>query len=211
MREFPFRKPNGASERGRRRLGLSTFTQWAIVLILFGLCGLMVVHLDRLRQRVEKGLPTFIDGDTIELSGVRMRLRGIDAFERGQPCEKGGAAFDCGARATAALKAFAAGHAVTCDGRGLDRYGRLLAVCTAAGRDLNAAMVDAGWAVAYGGYETEEARARLSGAGAWAGSFERPSQWRSTRGGLAETPHDMLQRLIGLLRALLSDTEGPAS
>lgn len=95
------------------------------------------------------------------------------------------------------------GQAVACQGRGRDRYGRLLAVCTAGGRDLNAAMVSAGWAVAYGAYDAEEFRARAAGAGAWAGGFDRPADWRGTHGGRAESPHDMLRRLLALATSLL--------
>ena len=56
-------------------------------------------------------------------------------------------------------------------------------------------MVSAGWAVAYGAYDLEERRARAAGAGAWAGTFERPADWRGTHGGRVESPHDILRRL----------------
>ena len=59
-----------------------------------------------------------------------------------------------------------------------DRYGRLLGDCKSGGRDLNSAQVEAGWAVAYGDFENEEAAARTGKAGIWAGTFEKPQDWR---------------------------------
>jgi len=177
---------------------------WTAVLLLFSACALMVARLDRLASRQVEGTAAIVDGDTLRLAGARIRLRGIDAFERGQTCRHAGAdGYDCGAEAAAALARLVGGRAVACEGRGRDRYGRLLAVCTAGGRDLNAAMVSAGWAVAYGAYDLEERRARAAGAGAWAGTFERPADWRGTHGGRVESPHDILRRLAALATSLL--------
>src|SRR5215213_3677221 len=50
--------------------------------------------------------------------------------------------------------------------------------CTVDGRDIGGRMIETGYAVAYGDYEREEARARAARVGLWAGTFERPSQWR---------------------------------
>lgn len=38
------------------------------------------------------GIPSIVDGDTIDLQGIRIRLHGIDAPEAGQKCKtpKGG-------------------------------------------------------------------------------------------------------------------------
>ena len=69
------------------------------------------------------------------------------------------------------------------------RYDRLLAACTAAAEELNRSQVEAGWAVAYGDYEAEEDAARRKGAGLWAGSFDRPRDWREMHGGMAESEH----------------------
>jgi endonuclease YncB( thermonuclease family) len=58
----------------------------------------------------------------------------------------------------------------------------VLAVCTLSdGSDVNAWLVQQGWAVAsgYAGtYESEEAEAKSAGRGIWAGTFEAPAQWR---------------------------------
>ena len=73
---------------------------------------------------------------------------------------------------------------------------------------LNAALVEAGWAVAYGGFDAQEAAARKAGRGAWAGTFERPDRWRATHGGMAEPRHDVLMTVLSWLRRLFGWNEG---
>ena len=57
-----------------------------------------------------------------------------------------------------------------------------MAVCSAAGEDLNAWMVRQGWALAYRHYSTayvsDEDAAHLAGVGIWRGTFEAPWDWR---------------------------------
>jgi endonuclease YncB( thermonuclease family) len=71
---------------------------------------------------------------------------------------------------------------VTCIGNTTDRYKRLIAVCYANGIDLNAALVDAGLALAYRKYSAQyipnEENARQVKIGMWAGSFVSPWDWR---------------------------------
>ena len=46
------------------------------------------------------GVASVIDGDTIEIHGIRIRLHGIDAPESGQLCQRpGGEQWRCGQRA----------------------------------------------------------------------------------------------------------------
>lgn len=214
MNGLSFRKPRRTAQRSARIRPLwRRLSDWGVVLLLFGGCGLLVARLDRLASRQVAGAAAIVDGDTLTIAGTRIRLRGIDAFERGQTCRRaGGASYDCGARATATLAGLVGGRPVSCEGRERDRYGRLLAVCTASGRDLNAAMVSAGWAVAYGAYDAAEFRARAAGAGAWAGTFDQPAQWRGGHGGRPESPHDILRRLLALATSLLwAQDEGEKS
>lgn len=175
----------------------------AIAVVLIGLLAVLAARLDRVNSRTLAGTPVVNDGDTITLGVERIRLRGIDAPEYDQTCRKAGGDYACGRRARDQLKALVAGKRVTCEGWERDRYGRLLAVCSADGRDLNGALVEAGWAVSYGGYEAEEDAARRQGAGLWAGSFERPRDWRDTHGGMAEGEHDGLSRIVNWLRQLV--------
>ena len=60
---------------------------------------------------------------------------------------------------------------------------RVIAVCFKGAVNLNAWMVEQGWAVAfrkYGiDYIAQEDEARLARRGMWAGSFEMPWDWRA--------------------------------
>ena len=49
------------------------------------------------------GKPRVVDGDTLVISGERIRLHGIDSPETRQTCTKDGKASKCGREATAAL------------------------------------------------------------------------------------------------------------
>ena len=113
------------------------------------------------------------DGDTLTVlqEGAtrrteRIRLHGIDAPEKAQAY---------GSRSKQALSALAFGKAATVDVRDTDRYGRLVAVVTVAGRNLNREQVKAGMAWWYRKYAPQdrdlqalEADARKARRGLWA-------------------------------------------
>ncbi|WP_270936699.1 thermonuclease family protein [Falsiroseomonas oryzae] len=123
-----------------------------------------------------------VDGDTLRLGDRTVRLAGIDAPERGQPCsDQAGRTFDCGAAAAEALSRLVNGRSVVCVVSGRDRFGRGLGQCTAAGAELNAGLVRAGWALSQGDDATllaAEVEARRAARGLWAGGFTRPEEWR---------------------------------
>ena len=150
--------------------------------------GLVVVRLEG-PQEVMSGRARIVDGDTLVLVGKRIRLVGIDAPELRQVCQRNGRDWACGIEAKGYLAALIGGAKTMCEADGSDKYGRLLAVCRVENRDLNAAMVDGGYAIAFGEYETEEAIARQKRLGLWAGTFDVPRQWRLTHGGMDEMPH----------------------
>ncbi|MBL0936531.1 MAG: thermonuclease family protein [Rhizobiaceae bacterium] len=127
-----------------------------------------------------------IDGDTIDSRDGRIRLVGIDAPELDQTCDNGVAIYDCGREARERLRQLVGGQEITCATRRKDRYGRFLATCHAGDVNLAARMVETGWAVASGDYDIAEMRARTARRGIWAGDFERPREWRSTRGMASE-------------------------
>lgn len=120
-----------------------------------------------------------IDGDSLRVLGVEVRLKGLDAPELAQTCTIAGRETPCGREARAALRRLLGGGLATCVGSERDRYGRLLAECRVRGASVNAAMVRDGQAIAWGRYEAEEAEARNGYRGVWAGSFERPQDWRA--------------------------------
>lgn len=124
-----------------------------------------------------------IDGDTLAAGAERLRLQGVDAPEIRQVCRTGNdAEWACGEAARAALEQLVATTAVECRASQRDRYDRLLVRCRSGGRDINAELVRTGMAVASGDYRQDEARARQEKSGLWAGSFDRPRDWRARQG-----------------------------
>jgi endonuclease YncB( thermonuclease family) len=127
-----------------------------------------------------------VDGDTLRLGAITVRLAGLDAPERGQDCHRAdGSRYDCGEAAARHLASLVHRRAVACDTLGRDRYGRAIAVCRAEGVDLAEAMVASGWAIAVpegsrgqARYGMAEARARSGRQGLWEGRFETPEAWR---------------------------------
>jgi endonuclease YncB( thermonuclease family) len=120
------------------------------------------------------GAARVIDGDTIEITGVRVRLEGIDAPEAGQTCGRRLiGTWACGTAATAHLDKRIAGQEVRCENRGSDRYGRMLGVCYLGALDLNADLVRHGLAWAFLKYSRTyvdvEAEARALRVGIWQG------------------------------------------
>lgn len=136
------------------------------------------------------------DGDSLSLSGISIRLHGIDAPELAQSCHRDGASWACGREAAARLAKLVAGKSIHCEQHDTDDYGRIVATCSAGGIDLSAAMADAGLAVALPDFTTayvaNEARAREQRLGIWAGAFERPGDYRDAhprpRQGSAQAP-----------------------
>ncbi len=127
------------------------------------------------------GQARVIDGDSLVVNGREVRLKGIDAPEGRQTCRRNDATWACGEEARRHLTGLISNRQVRCGGAESDQHGRLLGTCEVAGRSLNAAMVEDGYAVSYGGtYQREEARARGERRGLWSGEFERPRDWRDT-------------------------------
>jgi endonuclease YncB( thermonuclease family) len=128
------------------------------------------------------GLASITDGDTVEIHGRRVRLFGIDAPESRQLCEAAGQQYRCGQQAALALADEIGQRTVSCEQRDVDRYGRMVAVCSAGGEDLGRWMVGQGWALAYRRYSKayvpDEDAAREAGRGIWRGTFEAPWDWR---------------------------------
>jgi endonuclease YncB( thermonuclease family) len=173
-----------------------------LAVAILGLLVLVSQRLDRVATQKLSGAPVINDGDTITLSGERIRLKGIDAPEYSQTCEKDGASYACGRRAREALATLAGSGVVECAGWERDRYRRLLAVCKSGNVELNRRLVEEGWAVAYGDYGDAEAIARQKKLGLWAGSFERPRQWRVEHGDMADAEHDLFARIVNWLAAM---------
>lgn len=168
------------------------------------LLALLVLLAARLQGEPSRAGGTAVvhDGDTISVTDHRVRLWGIDAPELSQTCRSGGEDYACGRRARDELRALIGHRPVICSWRERDRYGRPLARCRAGDDDLNGRLVEAGWAVAFGGYESEERRAREARRGLWTGEFERPRAWRDRHGAMVEAEHFGSGALTSLLEWL---------
>lgn len=172
--------PFSTTPAAKRRLSTRT-----VVLVLLGVVLLVSVAAALVKSPVNvsanvSGKPFVIDGDTLDFSrpAARVRIAGIDAPELEQTCrDAGGTEWPCGATALETMRDLVA-DGVRCSGNDIDRYGRFLVTCVAAGGDVGAAMVLAGMAVASGRYGEEEQRAREQKLGIWVGEFERPRAFR---------------------------------
>lgn len=141
------------------------------------------------------GLADAIDGDTLLVGGIRVRLEGIDAPESEQLCRlANGRDWRCGVEAHRALGRLVAGALVQCEERGLDKYKRLLGVCRVGDVDINAAMVRRGLAWAFVRYSRSyvqvEAEARAARAGIWSGTAQPPWDYRAESWRAAEAGAD---------------------
>jgi endonuclease YncB( thermonuclease family) len=191
-RRFRRRRASTRRSVGRR------YAEYALTLAIFLALLVAVARFDPAETLRPAGRATVNDGDTITLGAEKIRLRGIDAPEYDQVCSRGGTDYQCGRQSRQFLQSLVAGKTVSCEGWERDKYGRLLAICTADGVELNRALAEAGWAVAYGGYGDAEAHARANRMGLWAGEFDRPRDWRESKGGLAETEHG--EAIFGWIR-----------
>ena len=128
------------------------------------------------------GSATVLDGDSLKISDNKIRLMGIDAPEYDQKCKtKSGDEYACGIKSRKHLMEIVSGENVECKSWNKDKYDRLLAVCYVNEQDINALMVEAGWALAYGDYEGQELTASRNKMGLWNGDFENPANWRKIK------------------------------
>jgi endonuclease YncB( thermonuclease family) len=162
-----------AYRRGVRRiLGIDLRLLLALVLM----AGLLFYyahyrHPERAPLAPVNGYARVIDGDSIEIAGVRIRLDGAN-----------GRAWSCGMTAADALRRHLRGRELRCELSGRDQFRRMIAVCALAdGSDVNAWLVRQGWALASGrsgNYRSEQNEAQAGRHGIWAGTFTPPKEWR---------------------------------
>jgi len=132
------------------------------------------------------------DGDTVKAEGhdieINVRLVGIDAPEASSGKREPGQPFS--QQATKHLAGLVLNKVVDVKGYGTDRYGRILAMVSLAGKNINLEMVKAGFAEVYRGkppygfdpepYRQAEEQAQQAGRGMWCqGSrYVSPKEWR---------------------------------
>lgn len=132
------------------------------------------------------GAVRVIDGDTLDVGGVRVRLHGIDAPEVGQPCTSDVlGTYDCGAFVRDEVARRYGGQRATCDEVERDRYGRSVAKCFVNGQDIGEDIVLDGLARAYRRYSMDydlaEKAAQVRETGLWSGAMQDPADYRAAQ------------------------------
>ena len=151
------------------------------------------VAADGIPPSLVRGPAEVHDGDTLRIGAQRIRLFGIDAPEVGQACDSGDkGTWPCGAVATERLRALIGDGPVTCAPRDRDRYGRLVATCTAGRVDLGGRLVAEGLARAYtrfgDDYREVERQAKTDEVGLWHGISTAPWDFRAAHAPAAPVP-----------------------
>jgi endonuclease YncB( thermonuclease family) len=119
------------------------------------------------------GQASVVDGDTLEIHGIRIRLWGVDAPENSQLCRgEDSLQYRCGAQAANDLDTFIARRPANCLPLSLDPYGRTVATCSVGGADLGEWLVRNGRALDWlqyskGRYGAAQHDAERSGRGIW--------------------------------------------
>jgi endonuclease YncB( thermonuclease family) len=131
------------------------------------------------------GTARVIDGDTLHINDIKIRLYGIDAIEKNQQCTTDGKKWQCGLAAKNKLTELVDGNKVYCWSINKDRYKRHVSICyNHKFQDINAGMVRSGYAVAYTKYSTLylglETEAKQEKRGIWSGTFTMPEVYRIT-------------------------------
>jgi endonuclease YncB( thermonuclease family) len=181
-------------------------TSHAVVVSLSTLVLVAAVATDAPAADLISGGARIVDGDTLTVGDVKIRLEGIDAPETDQVClDQHADEWKCGVEARDHLADHVASRPIDCTPKGADAYGRTLAVCRLAGEDLNAWTVHEGWALAFirysSAYVTEEGQAREAERGLWSGAFIAPWNWRHRNCketevlGANKVPRDALAKL----------------
>ena len=140
------------------------------------------------------GKTEVIDGDTIKIKGLSIRLFGIDAPEKKQLCKKPYLSFftftfsqnyACGLISTNSLKKFINNKIILCKIEKKDFFKRYLGTCFKGKTNINSWLVKNGYALAFRKYSkkylNEEFYAKNNKIGLWQGNFEAPWEWRKKK------------------------------
>lgn len=122
-----------------------------------------------------------VDGDTVRIGSVRIRIQGIDAPETDDTCRRpDGSAWDCGVWSTKVARARFEGRQLVCHDLGERSYDRVVARCMDGAEDFAEVMLRKGAARACErfarrhahsqGYMAVETAAKDAGVGIFAGS-----------------------------------------
>jgi len=136
------------------------------------------------QAQVFTGNAVAMDGDSLNMGGIEVRLFGIDAPEYTQVCQRGGQAWRCGEDAKGVLASLVSGKSVECVQRDKDHYGRIVATCKAGSFDLADSLARSGMAVALSHFSQDYVgaadRAKAARLGVWGSEFQLPSEYRAS-------------------------------
>ncbi|MBO7097930.1 MAG: thermonuclease family protein [Alphaproteobacteria bacterium] len=126
--------------------------------------------------------PRIISGDTFEVGGHYFKLFGVAAPIANQTCaDSKGRSYRCGRQAALWLKEWIEDGELECHVIQQDTTGNMVGTCSFGEYDIGAALVDAGWAVAYTKYTdvylAYEQQAQRNRRGLWQGQFYKPWDW----------------------------------
>lgn len=136
-------------------------------------------------QEIAGRAANVINGETIRLSNVMIRLEGVESPDRSQTCQgQGKKRWKCGEMAQVALERLVNGKPLKCQtGNTPDAHGRLNGTCALDdGRDVGMLLVERGHVFStssyFGGYAAQENEAKRQKIGIWANDIERPAEYR---------------------------------
>tara|TARA_R110000868_G_scaffold313316_6_gene574314 strand:+ start:7019 stop:7510 length:492 start_codon:yes stop_codon:yes gene_type:complete len=130
----------------QRRIGARSFVVLAIVLLSASLVAARSFALFEnhapakelvFTSKVVEGVARAIDGDTVALAGIHVRLNGVAAPERNEPG---------GPEATKFLAHMIDGNVLHCSLDGTKSYERFVGICFLDNRDVGSAVISAGLA-----------------------------------------------------------------
>lgn len=153
--------------------------------IIFSCC--YYLEQDWHERRFVSKMVQVIDGDTIILNNLRIRLQGIDAPELKQQCQniKTMKFYNCGIAAKEYLIELIRGKEIACTDEGIDKYKRQLSYCYLKDLNINREMIKRGHAIAYLRYDKyfllDEIEAKWNKAGIWSTKFVIPELWRKSK------------------------------
>lgn len=129
------------------------------------------------------GRAFIIDGDTLKINGIKIRLVGVDAPEISQKCKTHGHIENCGEIVKLRLVQATSNEDTTCYSHGRDYFGRVLAECYVNDININKWLLREGLAVYYynkdfKSYKILETLAKQEKVGLWDSEFQNPKDYR---------------------------------
>lgn len=156
---------------------------WLRILIkTVSVAALGAVLLEMSEQGQIKGKASVITGNIIEIDQQKIKLHGIDTPELEQICYVEGKPWQCGLTAQRKLTQKIEGESLTCLGKERNNNDILMAECFVGRQNLNAWLVEQGWAVAERqdsrSFISHEIIAKRDRRGLYQSEFLKPSLWR---------------------------------